>query len=197
MRNVSDRELVERLPAEWAAYEEFYRRHVAKVTGFAVRRLDDPEQVADLVAATFLELMGAARRFDPARGEPVPWLLGIAARQLAALRRRSAGEHKALQRLGGQRLLDADDYARLEDRIDAARMARPIDAALAELTGDERELLELVGNEELTPTQAAEALGIRPATARMRLSRARRKARKALDDMARPTTARTSMGRTS
>jgi RNA polymerase sigma-70 factor (ECF subfamily) len=49
--------------------------------------------------------------------------------------------------------------------------------ALAGLGDADRELLMLIGWEELTPTQAARALGISPLAARTRLHRARRRLR--------------------
>jgi RNA polymerase sigma-70 factor (ECF subfamily) len=54
--------------------------------------------------------------------------------------------------------------------------------ALAGLGEADRELLTLIGWEELTPTQAARALGITPFAARTRLHRARRRLRARLDD---------------
>jgi RNA polymerase sigma-70 factor (ECF subfamily) len=49
--------------------------------------------------------------------------------------------------------------------------------ALAGLSEADRELLTLIGWEELTPTEAAQALGISPRAARTRLHRARRRLR--------------------
>jgi RNA polymerase sigma-70 factor (ECF subfamily) len=48
---------------------------------------------------------------------------------------------------------------------------------LGDLSEADRELLTLIGWEELTPTEAAGALGISPLTARTRLHRARRRLR--------------------
>ncbi len=56
-----------------------YRDHVGRVTGFAARRLTSPAEVADLVAATFLVALERSDSYDPARGDPGAWLLGIAA----------------------------------------------------------------------------------------------------------------------
>ena len=38
----------------------------------------DPELAADLTAETFAAALVSVRRFDPARGPAVAWLLGIA-----------------------------------------------------------------------------------------------------------------------
>ncbi len=57
-----------------------------------------------------------------------------------------------------------------------------IDRALASLEPLDREALLLVAWEELTPKEAAESLGIRPATFRVRLHRARRRFEEALGE---------------
>jgi RNA polymerase sigma factor (sigma-70 family) len=180
MRDASERDLVARLGTDPAAFEEFYRRHVDAVTLFAVRRVTRPDQAADLVAEVFLEVVESAGRYDPGRGEPIAWVMGIAVNLAAAQRRRDGREARAVARISGQRLLDPDDYAELEAQIDAARTARGLHEAVARLPEGERDLLALVSVDGLTPAQAARALGIRPAAARMRLARARRKLRAAL-----------------
>jgi RNA polymerase sigma-70 factor (ECF subfamily) len=57
------------------------------------------------------------------------------------------------------------------------REAGPFLEALAGLAEPDRELLMLIGWEELTPSEAARALGITPFAARTRLHRARRRLR--------------------
>ena len=182
MRDASERELVARLGTDPAAFEEFYRRHVDAVTLFAVRRVRLPDQAADLVAEVFLEVVESADRYDPRRGEPIAWVMGIAVNLAAAQRRRRASEARAVARISGQRLLAPDDYAELEAQIDAAHAARALHEAIARLPEGERDLLALVSIDGLTTVQAARVLGIRPAAGRMRLARARRKVRAALTE---------------
>ena len=181
-----DAQLLAALATDPAAFEEFYRRHVPAVTAFAVRRLDTPEDVADLVASVFLVVIESADRYDASRGRPVAWLMGIAANLVAARRRRSAREAKALRRVVGHRLLGPDDYAELEAQIDAASDARKVLRALAELPEGERDLVALVCLDGLSPGEAARALGVSSAAGRMRLARARRKLRAALTVVAMP-----------
>jgi RNA polymerase sigma-70 factor (ECF subfamily) len=50
----ADEDLLRRLSSDPAAFEVFYRRHVDRVIGFAARRVADPADAADLVAATFV-----------------------------------------------------------------------------------------------------------------------------------------------
>lgn len=177
----SDEELLAVVPRDAQAFAEFYRRHVDKVIGFALRRLDHPEDVADLVAAVFVRVIESADRFDPRRGRALPWLFGVAANALADERRRQARADRAVQRLAGRRYLDPDDHVRVEERLDAETSTRRLYAAVRELSAREREAIALVVLDGLAPAQAAEALGVRPIALRARLARARRKLRKAMD----------------
>lgn len=177
-----DRDLLARLDRDPAAFEAFYRRHVDRITGFAVRRCDGPEEVADLVGSVFLAVIESAHRYDAARGEPISWLFGVAANQLRAQRRRSWRQRGVAVRVSGQRLLEADDVARLEERIDAERLGDEVRRAIARLPRGERAVFELVSREGLTAAQAGAALGVSAAAVRVRLSRARAKLRRDLGD---------------
>ena len=142
----SDADLLRRLRGDPQALEAFYRRHVDRVRRFAARRCARPEDVADAVSGTFLAVLDAAPSYDPRRGEPVPWLLGIAA-QVARRPAPARGPRATASRSarGGHRLLDDDDYARIEAEIDAERLAGHLrHEALAALSGGERELFLLV-----------------------------------------------------
>ncbi len=82
-----------------------------------------------------------------------------------------------MNRIGGRRLLDADDVSRIEDRIDAESPVRRAIEAMAGLPDKERAVLELVVIDQLSIAEAAAALGIRQGTARVRLHRARQSVR--------------------
>lgn len=182
MEERSDEELVPLIGHDASALEIVYRRNVARVTAFAVRRAANPEEAADLVAAVFVEAMSSARGFDPRRGRALPWLLGIATHVHAGTVRRRVREDRAVKRLAGRDLLGDDDYQRLHERIDAARVAPRLREAMRALPPGEREVVDLVVIDGLTPDAAAEALGVRSVAARMRLSRGRAKLRRALGE---------------
>ena len=176
----SDAQLLERLNQDTEALRAFYLRHVGAVTRFLARRCRTPEDLADAVAQTFVAVIGSAHRYDAARGNATAWLFGIAAHTASAQwrdQKRAAGIAAAVS---GRRLLDEDDYARLEARIDASRLQQPLADALGSLGPAEREIVELVDIDELAPADAARVLGINPAAARMRLARGRRRMRAAL-----------------
>src|SRR5262249_37790547 len=103
-------------------------------------------------------------------------------------RRRAGRERLRDARLRTSTLLDEDDVAQIEARIEAAAKLRHLYEAMDRLADPERAILELVAIDELSLADASAAAGIRPVTARVRLHRARRKLRAVLDaDSTEPT----------
>lgn len=86
----SDAELLAAVPQDVAAFEAFYDRYFERVAAFAARRCSCAEDVADVVAQTFVQLLGAAERYDPGRAEPAAFVLGIAANVVRELQQRPA-----------------------------------------------------------------------------------------------------------
>jgi RNA polymerase sigma-70 factor, ECF subfamily len=119
-------------------------------------------------------VIGSAENYRRERGSPVAWLYGIAHRVLAKEARRRVRELRAVGRISGRRLVDPDSLARIEERIDAERRVRELYAGLDRLADDDRALFELVALDGLTIADAAQVLGVKPATARVRLYRSRR-----------------------
>ncbi|MEU9181040.1 sigma-70 family RNA polymerase sigma factor [Streptomyces sp. NPDC048550] len=152
----------------------FYQQHIDAVLGFVTRRVADPHLAADLTADIFLAALKAAPGYRPDRGVPVAWLYGIARHVLAGHARGRARERGALERLSGRRLLDDEDVAALEERIDAQRAFRVLAERHAALSEPLRAVLDLIVVDGLSPAEAAQALGVTQATVRVRLHRARR-----------------------
>ena len=75
------------------------------------------------------------------------------------MRRQQQRLTDAEHRLAGRALLDADDYARVEERIDAASALRRAFEAMQQLGDNDRRLLELVAVDGLTTGEAAKVLG--------------------------------------
>ncbi|NEB00580.1 RNA polymerase sigma factor [Streptomyces sp. SID13726] len=162
-------------------FEEFYRRHVDVMTSFVARRVADPHTAADLTAEIFLAVLDSAHTYRPGRGSETAWLYGIARNVVAGEYRRVARETARDRRISGRRLLEPDDIARLEDKLDAESPGRRALAALERLPAGERAVLELIVVDQLTVPEAAAALGITQVTARVRLHRARKSLRRAAD----------------
>ena len=105
MHEHSDEELLAAIAAGPGFLPEFYRRHVAKVTGVGVRRFSAPEDVADFVANVFLEVLRSAGGYDPRRGDAVAWLYGLAGNVAAGMGRQLRRSTDAEHRLAGRALL--------------------------------------------------------------------------------------------
>ncbi|WP_283135760.1 RNA polymerase sigma factor [Rhizohabitans arisaemae] len=168
------------------AFEVFYRKHAESVGRFVARRVTDPHMVDDLTTEVFLAAIDTARTYRPDRGSEVAWLFGIARNVVATEQRRAARELSKNGRAAGRRSLDPDDIARLEERIDAERAARPLLKAVAELPKSQRAVAELVDIDGLSVAEAAAALRIRVGTARVRLHRAHRSLRQEPDALPEP-----------
>jgi RNA polymerase sigma-70 factor (ECF subfamily) len=157
------------LPRELAEgrFSDLYRDHARELLGYALRRRPDPDDAADVVAETFLV---AWRRLGevPLGGEARLWLYGTARHVLANQDRGARRRDRLTERLR--------DELRQQLPVQQAGGSAFLEA-LARLGEADRELLMLIGWEELTPTQAAQALGISPRAARTRLHRARRRLR--------------------
>lgn len=179
----SDAELLEAAATgDEEAFSVFFRRHVDAVTRYAVRRCSTPDDVSDLVGECFLIALQAAGRYRPETDTALPWLFGISRRVLAKQRRRLASRRRLFVKASNVfphfTNSEEDEVA---GAIDAARQRPALEAALAELSSAEREVLELVAYDGLSPTETAITLGITPNAARLRLSRARRSVRESLE----------------
>lgn len=179
-RHVTDAELLRASPDDVAAYEAFYRGYVRRVTAFAAKRCSCAEDVADVVAVTFVRLLDAARRYDPAKGEPAAFVMGIAANVIRDQERRDARHQALVARLSTCDRLDDDDVDRIEAAIDAAQLTGDIRDALSVIPPGEQDMLRLVASGQ-TPAQAAARLGISHGAGRVRLTRARRRLRQHID----------------
>jgi RNA polymerase sigma-70 factor (ECF subfamily) len=171
---LSDRELIGCIGNDPDALELLYRRHVRRITTYVATRSSRPDDVADLVAATFVVAFESRAAYDPARGEVIAWLIGIARHLSADQLRQALRERDALAQVAGHRALGDDEIAELETQIDAVREAAELSRRLARLHARDREPLLLIGVVGLDHAQAAQALGISRATFRVRLLRARR-----------------------
>jgi RNA polymerase sigma-70 factor (ECF subfamily) len=130
--------------------------HLGRVAAYARRRGSaDPDAIA-------AETMAVAwRRLDRVpKDDPLPWLYRTA-RNLMLAERRTA-----------HRRGDLPDVAVHHEPV---LLDAKLDSALRALSDTDREALLLVAWEDLTPRQAAAALGINATAFRVRLLRARRR----------------------
>ena len=168
----TDAELMQAPEAAEGAFAELYRRHVSTVHAWFRRRLE--WAASDLTAETFAQAWLSRRSFrDEAEGSALPWLFGIARNVARESARRDAVETRARRRLGlPTDLATEDGYAAVEERLSPREaLAQGLEA----LPEHERQALELRVVDELPYEQVADRLGVRPAAARLRVSRALRR----------------------
>ncbi|WP_329456021.1 RNA polymerase sigma factor [Streptomyces sp. NBC_01497] len=156
-----------------AAFTPLVKKHSAALHGYFARRM--PGAADDLLAEAWLQAFAARRTFDASRGSARGWLFGVARNVLAGHVRRSS--RTAEVALGAA---VSDPWQAVDQRLDAAALAPELRRALAELPAAEREVMLLVSWEQLTPAEAAAAVGIPTGTARSRLHRARGRLRERL-----------------
>ncbi|MFF8513351.1 RNA polymerase sigma factor [Streptomyces sp. NPDC015492] len=174
MRHPPSGHQVTRIGEDPEAFEAFYREHVQAMLRYATRRSRDSFAAADLVADVFLAAISAASGYREELGSPLAWLHGIARNVAAAEDRRAARLWAAENRICGHRLLESDDIARLEERLDAEQVGRDLLRRMSGLPSGQRAVLEMVAVDGLTVAEAAAALGISTVAGRVRLHRARR-----------------------
>ena len=146
-------------------FRRLYADHFDTVLGFALRRVDRPEDAGDVTADTFLV---AWRRLAhvPGGDETRPWLYGVARRVLANHRR-------------GDRLR-RELAASVPDTSDDVVQRADVTEAMRRLSARDQEVLELHLWEGLESRDIAEVLGLTTVVVRPRLSRARTRLRELL-----------------
>lgn len=161
-------------------HEDRFRRVYAvnfePMLAYAMRRVEQPEDAADVVAETFL-VAWRRRRDLPSEAEIRLWLYGVARRVLANHHRSGARRDRLGERLR-QRLRVAvavDPRREVPERL-------TVQAALTRLGELDREVLMLTFWEGLEPREAAAVLHVSPAAVRTRLSRTRARLRDLVGD---------------
>lgn len=158
-----------------AQFSRLYREQGRTVLAYALRRVKDREDAADVVAETFLI---AWRRLGevPAGADARLWLYAVARRVIANLHRTERRRSRLGRRLAES--LRTELATRPAQDGEAAEALR----AMAGLGEEDRELLLLVSWEGLSPSEAAKVLEVSSLAARSRLHRARRRLRTLMED---------------
>ena len=164
------------------SFVALYEAHYPAVLAYARRRTDEAT-ARDVAAETFLT---AWRRQPSVPDLGLPWLYGTAGLVLRNQERSGRRQQRTIGRLAAQ------PGTAVADPALAHADGEHVRAALLALSPDDRELLLLVAWEQLSARDVAAALGCSAGTAAVRLHRARRRLRRALDESAPPATARSS-----
>jgi RNA polymerase sigma-70 factor (ECF subfamily) len=173
-----DRRLVEAARRDPAAFDDLYRRYLARVYSYAYYELGDHHAAEDATEKTFLAALANLSRFEerarPADGEGAStfrvWLFRIA-RNVVANERRSA-RRRPVEALADDAVI-ADP---LDVEADAVRRDDATAAwqAVGRLTGDRRRAVVLRFVEELSTAEIAGILGRSEGSVRVLIHRALR-----------------------
>jgi RNA polymerase sigma-70 factor (ECF subfamily) len=147
-------------------FEDAAERHLDDVYGYLSWFTGDASLAEDLAAETFERALRLWHRFDPVRGSARTWLCQLA-RTVALDHFRSERRRTRRERLVAP-----------PERFDEAfgeGLAPDLEAALAHLSADEREVVALRVLLDLDAVAAANVLGISPTNCTTRLSRALKK----------------------
>lgn len=164
------------------AFTLLYDRTAARILGLVRRVLIDQAQSEEVTQDVFLEVWQNAKRFDPARGKALSWVLTIAHRR-AIDRVRSSQSSRDRDYSVGVRDYEAsrDDVAEsVETRWEHQRVT----SALSLLTDHQRQALELTYYRGLTNVEAALQAGVPVNTMKSRLRDSLRALRRLVADAA-------------
>jgi RNA polymerase sigma factor (sigma-70 family) len=158
-----------------AHFSRLYREQGRAILAYALRRVDDREDAADVVAETFLVAWRRLGEVPIGTGARL-WLYAVARRVIANLHR----SERRRTRLGAR--LAESLRTELATRQAPSGEAAEVLRAMAGLGDEDRELLLLVSWEGISPGEAAKVLGVSSLAARSRLHRARRRLRALVED---------------
>ncbi len=176
-----------------------YDRHAEAIFALALRMSDDRGVAEEVVQETFLVLWNRAERFVPETAALGTWLRAIA-RNRTIDRLRAAGRRPRLVPIGpddpdgangeafdraaagGSMVAGAAAALNPEDSLERVEAREMIRSALAVMPEDERLVILLAYQSELTQTEIADRLGWPLGTVKTRTRRALRRLREALGD---------------
>jgi RNA polymerase sigma-70 factor (ECF subfamily) len=179
----TDEELLRRYRGgDAAAFNELLARHQSRVFGFLVGMLDDRALAEDLFQETFVRFAREASRGKIA-DHPDRWLFAVANRfALDALRRRNRWK---MVRDGAEITAAFEDAGAVpapDDNLTREETAARLKKAIAALPPEQRQVVLLKKNSDLTFQQIAEAQGVPLGTVLARMHRALKTLRKHLSN---------------
>lgn len=164
-----------------AAFAEIFDLHARAVYAHAIRTTGDWALAEDVMSLTFLEAWRLRHKLREEVRSVRAWLLGIATNVMRNSARTARRHRAAMSRLPPPEALPDFSEEVVGQLADTERLAAAA-KALKRLKRSEREVFALVVWSDLGYAAAAEALGIPVGTVRSRLSRAREKLRRLVEE---------------
>lgn len=154
-----------------AKFHQLVQDLYPQLLSYAIRRVSNPEDAADIVAETLTIVWS---KIDDPVTDYKPWTFGIARNVVLRHHQGTARRQHIADGLRAQ--LTTQDAREPESDL-----ALDVQAAMRNLADDDFELIALTAWDGLSTVEAAKVLEISAATARVRLFRARRKLKKLLN----------------
>jgi RNA polymerase sigma-70 factor (ECF subfamily) len=165
------------------AFEVIFDRHSDVAFSLAYRMCGRRAMAEDVVQEAFLSLWRSGARYDRARGSVRSWVLGVVHNRAIDLFRRDTvragkdvSDEDAVQRLASDESIERE----VQRREDATHVR----AALAELPGEQRQVVELAYFGGFSHSQIAEMLSLPTGTVKGRMRLGLTKLRLNLSDPA-------------
>ncbi len=175
-----ERALVERAKGDPDAFEELYGRFYSRIFAFAYRRLRSRELAEDVTADVFMKALDALPRFTWQGVSVSAWLYRIANNRITDHFRRKGQSGKGVLPIDEVKTL-VDERPLPEDRILAALRRAEVEEAIAKLSDQDQLVITLIFYEELASSEVAEIMGISTNLVYVRLHRALKRMRRALE----------------
>jgi RNA polymerase sigma-70 factor, ECF subfamily len=144
---------------------------IRRVYAYVAYRIGDGPDAEDITSEVFERALKYRSSYDPGRGGPLPWLIGIARRSVEGRRYIPAQADSADLELAASHDLEASTLERLT-------LAR----AISGLDGRSRELLALRYGADLSARQIGAVLGLKTNAVEVSLHRALARLRAALEE---------------
>jgi RNA polymerase sigma factor (sigma-70 family) len=178
-----DLELHRRLVAgDLEAFDRLYERYSPTAYGIAYRLTGQQLLAQDVVHDAYLALWRAPEAFDPARGAFRSFFLSLVHHRAVDTIRREERIRARQDRAANLETVASEDPAdEVVDEDFVARRRLEVRNALADLSMDQRRVLEMAYFEGKTQVRIAEELGIPLGTVKTRTFAALRKLRGALE----------------
>lgn len=165
-----------------SAYSALMKRHREAVWRLARHHVGDPDEALDITQESFVSAFAALSRYDDTRPFRV-WIARIALNKCRDWgRRRAVRRFFTFARPIVEAIEVADPGSSPEDALHSAREVSRIDAAIAALPANLREVLLLRTIETMSQAETAQVLDITEKAVETRLYRARAKLTEGLRD---------------
>jgi RNA polymerase sigma-70 factor (ECF subfamily) len=153
------------------AFSQLYDRYSGILYSTILRVLNNPDEAADVLQETFVQIWDKAGGYDPALGKPFSWALTLARHKaidrLRALQRR----YHFIEEITNEAEDDPPAFAAGADEVFTQEQAAHIRAAVATLPLEQRQAIEMAFLGGLTHDEIAAALNQPLGTVKARIRR--------------------------